>query len=465
MINKIWLNPPLAFARIGTSPSPCDSFMWGPNDIRPRGTGKTTIYPDITLSISEDGTVSSTTPTNILFKDSNGFKPVCPFFELHGEWHEEEKTKSGPITPKILLQFGLDLEDLDWKVSVANLKAYHYTLNESDKILADVNIKGNDTRLHTLLGQSPKDSPNPLIPDGKNIHLGDIQLTKPNDEFPEIRFRFYPPTGKVYGPVDLAQRSELFKLPIECMILNSDAVWCHFTPKNNDYRTNPSGLYATDQDGKSLGLVDDVCDGIISCVLPDVKPAFARIVVAPPDYAPDRRPFTSIADGLADRVKRHEVIDPTYVEDMNVTTMEVRDLMERVLETMELMNLDAQNDRARTENRAIAQNEGLEPDAGADKSFPRMDSIDGLPLPLTEMGRQQHRRFISLEVFEDILRERPDVIDTRIRKPMTGDKYYDRNMPAVMRGSDRYPMHLTRRQYDLLVSWSQRLRKDVEGGS
>lgn len=46
---------------------------------------------------------------------------------------------------------------------------------------------------------------------------------------------------------------------------------------------------------------------------------------------------------------------------------------------------------------------------------------------------------------------------------MTGDRYYDRRMPAVMRGSDRHPMHITRRQYELLVAWVRRLRQGVEG--
>jgi hypothetical protein len=45
---------------------------------------------------------------------------------------------------------------------------------------------------------------------------------------------------------------------------------------------------------------------------------------------------------------------------------------------------------------------------------------------------------------------------------MTGEKYYDHKMPALMRGSDRYPMHITRRQYDLLVAWVRRLRRDIE---
>ncbi|MGH8651088.1 MAG: hypothetical protein ACREYE_02410, partial [Gammaproteobacteria bacterium] len=111
-------------------------------------------------------------------------------------------------------------------------------------------------------------------------------------------------------------------------------------------------------------------------------------------------------------------------------------MMERIFETMDLMNVDFQNDRARRENRAIAMEQGLPPAAGENKAFERGEPVVGRPLPLTERGRERHRRFVSLEVFEDILREQPDLIERIIREPMTGDRYYDRRMPAVMRGSE-----------------------------
>jgi len=136
--------------------------------------------------------------------------------------------------------------------------------------------------------------------------------------------------------------------------------------------------------------------------------------------------------------------------------------MERIFETMGMMNVDAQNLRARRENANIAQQQGLPPNAAQDKAFPAMDPVLGRPLPLTELGRQQHRRFVSLEAFENVLRENPDLLANIVREPMTGNKYYDQQMPALMRGSDRYPMHISRRQYDLLMAWVQRLQKNVE---
>lgn len=476
MIEKLWLYPPLAIARVGKSTTPCDNFHWGENDLRPRGTGKTTIEPVQTLQVGEDGTVTATTPQEITFKDEQGFKPVCPFFELHGQWRTDTGMQEGAITPEVLEQFGLTTKDLQWKVEVANLKPFHYTLADGDRILAQVEIFGDVTTKRGLLGISPRDSSASLATEANPVPLGHIQLTIPNETFPEIRLRFTPAKGHVYGPTNLAERLEAlrqrvsdsqwqnFRLPPEDLILNPHASWCQFS-LGDDPRTNPGGLLATEDDtGISLGLVDDVGDGIITCSVQGIT-AVARIVVGPPDYAPDRRPITSLADGLSDRVSRQEVSQAEYVEEMELTSAEVADLMERVLETMEAMNLDYQNNRARGENRSIALNQGLSANIAEDKAFAIIEEILGRPLPLTEFGRQRHKRFVSLEVWEDRLRENPDLIKKWIREPMTGERYYDTKMPALMRGSDRYPMHITRRQYDLLVAWANRLRQDAEAGS
>ena len=293
--------------------------------------------------------------------------------------------------------------------------------------------------------------------------LGRVQLTRPSTAFPELRLRFTPAAGRVYGPTDLGQRAPDWPVPAAQRILDPRATWCRFRVVA-DARTNPSGLFAADGAGVSLGLVDDVCDGVVTCTIGD-DVAQARIVVGPPAYAPDRRPFTSLADGLTDRVRRGDVRDPAYVADMEQTTREVRDLMERVFESMGLSNVDFQNLRARSENAAIARAQGLPDSAARDRAFPAMEPLLDRPLPLTELGRRQHRRFLSLEVFEDMLREQPDLIDRIIREPVTGERFYDREMPALFRGSDRHPMHLTRRQYDLLKAWAARLRAQTEPGT
>lgn len=467
MIRALYLDPPLAFARLGRSSTPCESFHWGPNDLRPRGTGKTTILPAETLLVAEDGTVSAAGPTEVSFKDASGFRPVCPFFELYGDWTEADgKQRSGPVTTEVLASFGFSPADLKWTVRVANLKACHLTGANGDRVGAEFELSGDSTARRSLSGSSPRSAERPLVPHGTEFPLGSVQLTLPNAAFPEFRLRFTPAAGWVYGPTDFGARSKTFVLSPERLILNPEAAWCRFTiPEGGDPRTNPAGLFARDEQGVSLGLLDDVCDGVIVCRLDGVAPACGRVVVGPPHFAPDRRPFTSLADGLTDRVKRMEVVEPAYAGKIELTSLEVRDILERVLETMGLMNLDLQNDRARRENASLAEEAGLDSAAAANKAFPRMEPVLGRPLPITELGRQHHRRFVSLEVLEDMLREQPQLLDRLIRVPMEQDRYYDQRMPALMRGSDRAPMHLTRRQYELLRAWVRRLREEVDGNS
>jgi len=72
-IEALWIYPPLAFARLGASNIPLESFVWGEDDTTPRGTGKTTIAPATTLRVADDGTISSYVPKNIRFKDEQRF--------------------------------------------------------------------------------------------------------------------------------------------------------------------------------------------------------------------------------------------------------------------------------------------------------------------------------------------------------------------------------------------------------
>ncbi|MGH3943282.1 MAG: hypothetical protein ACRDTG_32595 [Pseudonocardiaceae bacterium] len=465
VITRLLLYPPLAYGRLGPSPTPCDNYSWGPNDLTPRGTGKTTIRPEETLDVAADGTVTVRTPAEVQFKDVHGFRPVCPFFELHAEWTTDEGMQSGPLTPEVLTAAGQHLADLRWEVTVANLKAFHYTQDGGDRIAAHAELAGNDTTRRHLDGRSPEGASNPLVPPGAGVPLGSVQVIRPSAEVPGLRLRFTPAAGAVYGPTDLPRRTNVFVLPAERLVLNPDAAWCGFGLTGDDPRTNPGGLFAGAEQNTSLGLVDDVCDGMVRVGLPGGLSAVARIVVGPPDFAPDRRPFNSAADGLTDRVRREDVHDPGYVADQTMTTLEVRDLFERILETVDNINIDVQNERARAENAAIARALGLPLEHARDRAFAPAEPLPGRPLPLTERGRQRHRRFVALEVIEDLLREQPDLIQRLVREPMTGERYYDQRMPALMRGSDRHPLHLTRRQYDLLLAWAAALRSATEAGT
>ncbi len=177
MLKRLLITPPLAIARLGSSDVPLECFHWGPNDDRPRGTGKTTIMPAETLRMRPDGSMTSFTPGAIQFKDGDKYRPVCPYFELHGEWESNGKTVQGPLTKGLLTGWGLSLGQLLWTVHAGNLKPFHMTQDPDCRIEAKVELSGTDVSPTELLGVSPAGSDQPLIPHDKSIPLGTIRLS------------------------------------------------------------------------------------------------------------------------------------------------------------------------------------------------------------------------------------------------------------------------------------------------
>nr|MDJ0893862.1 hypothetical protein [Alphaproteobacteria bacterium] len=428
------------------------------------------------------------------------FRPVCPWFELHGEWEINGETFEGPITKEVLRACGVETMDkVRWSVEVANRKAYNMTLSRGDIVTARVpddpderaTLAGDITSPQQLNGKSKDFGPGelPLVLSGKSIPMGQIQLSKPSSQFPGfqgLRLRFTPPTGAVYGPGDLSSRTDdwkgldIIQDPDRFLILNDQARWSQWV-KGDDNRTVPRDQFAHVVVGsanrlRSLGLIDDFSDGIITCQIGD-HAAHARIVVGPPDYAPDRRHPVTLADNLKDRVDRDDVHDVYANVSDEEFSRDIEDLFQRIWETVGLVNLDGQNFAAQT------REFGRPPFDTSRIDF----QLDGNVLPLTKHARRMHRRLGSTEVVEDVFRERkarsedqarrnesPRSLDQLLNQPPqpNGDLGQDRDgrrnsfgkMPALMRGSDFRPLHLTRRQQTVLKEWIRRLSLERRGG-
>ena len=152
-------------------------------------------------------------------------------------------------------------------------------------------------------------------------------------------------------------------------------------------RGTPGGQYAQDANTVSYGMVDDVCDGIITCRLNvhasdegATLVAHARISVAPPDYAPDRRHLVSLADGLKDRVDRKDVFADDYLSDDDLCDAEIRELMQRIYETASLNNVDVFNQRVNIqENPATAIQLGIPFRSNEYIAFPPPPPLDRAP--------------------------------------------------------------------------------------
>lgn len=480
MLTDLWLEPPLAIARVGSSNRPCPNYFWSANDVYPSGTGKTTIEAEESLEIGPDGRVKACREPLQFKDDKKGMRPVCPFFELHGRWEVAGRAGSGPITRDILDELEIDQRSVTWTVRVANLKPFFYTRERADRIAAEVTIASSETGPHWLSGESPDWSTPRLVPLGERLPLGMVQVTAMTADFPQSRLRFTPPKGLVYGPRDFNERIAalvaahpgsmwkppngvpLLSLDAEQLILDPEAAWPRFVDKSDNFATNPAAIFAHDDSKRSedkfpsLGLVDDISDGIITCRC-GTHTASARVVVAPPRYAIDRRPFLSIADGLTNRVRPNDVSDPAFVAERE-TSAEIADFFERVLETVDLINVDRLFGRASDLNRNHAANSGLHPDALSDKMGTPPLALTNSSVPVTEHARRRHRRLLSLEVLEDRLREDPLLIERMVRPPLAPEDYHDARMPLGMQGSDEHPLHVTTRQYNLLVHWARRLR-------
>jgi hypothetical protein len=463
-IDYLFFYPPLAFGRLGGSNRPLECFYWGEDDNTPRGTGKTTVVPGRTLVVEQDGSLSESLPNQITFKDGDQFRPVCPFFELHAGWTDAHGERhEEPVTEALLdAHGGHKLKDLVWDVSVANLKPYNMCQSPGARIEAGVTIRGDDVGIHELHGVAPEGVADALVPAGRCIPLGSVRLTLPNAAFPGLRLRFTPAKGLFYGPTNLKDRWKGVDLDDQLLFLNKDSPWCSWQPAPDDARGTPGGQYAQDDNQVSYGMVDDVCDGIITCRLGDAeKPdailtAHARISVGPPDFAPDRRHLVSLADGLKDRVDRADVFDNSYYTDDDLCDAEIHELLQRIYETAALNNVDVFNSRVNVqENPATAQQLGLPYRPMEYIAFPVPDPLLGRPLPLTDLARDNHRRLQVLTAFIELIRRNPTLLPSYVRKPLDANLFFDYRMPAVMRGPSGDPLALTRRQYEFLMRWAK----------
>src|ERR1700733_4071676 len=110
-IQKIFIDPPIAIARLGGSNSPQDAYRWV-EAVNPRSDGNTVIAPWWTLEVLSDGTVEPHMPTNLRLRDGDLIRPVAPFFEIWAlvgnsgsppsQWLEQ------PLTPDLLRAYGAD---------------------------------------------------------------------------------------------------------------------------------------------------------------------------------------------------------------------------------------------------------------------------------------------------------------------------------------------------------------------
>src|SRR5271166_2313508 len=189
-ISELRILPPFAIARFGSSENPLDAYeLEPPGDDEPLGFRR--IVPKKTLRVDKESgaIVEDTPPKYVRFRDGDKIRPVAPFLEVFARTSEDTLE---PLTLDLLASEGLGEDAVYWAVEVANLKVFRQTGDEKDKVLASER-KFNDHRIHALRGGCRN------FLDDKCIPFGSVRYILPTPAFPQIRLRFTPAAGKVYG--------------------------------------------------------------------------------------------------------------------------------------------------------------------------------------------------------------------------------------------------------------------------
>ncbi len=500
-IQRIFFLPPMATARLGESDIPLDSFTWI-EDPTLHGAGKTVISPTTSLEVLQDGSVRPFLPASIQFRDGNVLRPVAPFFEL---WTQlEGKTEIQALTVKLLESCGGSLDGITFVVTASNRKAARRTGDPSCAFTARLEVVGNDFSPHPLLASSLGDQP--LVFPGQPIPVGKFQVIRPVDaqsldvNLSVLRVRFTPAKGQVYGPPsamaavepDLPNLNRSYELvPSVNRILNPNSPWINYTGDDTLYN-NPEpgdtydGADDASRNNRSYGVIDDTCDAVIEAIVVasgDRLRTTARVFCGPPDFAPDRRPFVSLADELIDR-------DPPAQEPVEAPLEaldRLADLFQRAYETASLANVDAMRDRAigggqvggTPRDKPRTNDESMTP---SDKPYYRFDQVEiGQPtptqrLPYAAAAQDRHLAHAESEDLASFLRDQPELVRRLIRPPygafkdlktnpapnakpdpkhrdprIARDQLHDMRMPPYMLDSDASALSLTRRQYDFLI--------------
>ena len=497
MIRHLFFAPSIAVARLGASTTPMDTFTWGPGDPH---IAETRIRADWTLDVDAIGNVTARLPDELVLRDGPWHRPVAPFLELWalvGEGPTSNAWTPTPVTLNLLAANNLTPSDITFSVTAMNRKAARRSGLPTLRFgtFPPIILTGDDHTPVLLRGISPPDATHPMIPAGSYIPLGHVQVlrTQPQPDqhpFPDtlrldvVRLRFTPAAGWCYGPPAASQTTPP-AVPPERAFLNPDAGWFDaprsasiVDPIDTADEQQPAGQGVAvgirrPIPNRSLGVVDDTCDAVITAAIgvnATELTAHANSAVAPPHFAPDRRPFLSLADEINDR--QH---DPTRDDDLSSRELGVwvQDLFERIYETVSLFGVDFYRDRfaVKLEGQALAdtaipEDAVAKPDHAmggrdvlrdSDIAVPAPSGID--PFPLSTRARDQHRELADLNQLRSWVQSHPDRLVELVRKPLTvwpgetNDLLTTMRMPPFMRNSNAYPLTLAVWQYQLLLKW------------
>ena len=481
-IRRIFFTPPIAIARLGGSVTPVDAFDWVPGD--PHTVAETRIRPTWTLDVLPDGSVRPRMPRRLVLRDGRLLRPVAPFLELWALVGDGPVSALRPtvVTTGLLAANGSGIGSLTFTVEAMNRKAARRVAEPALRFgtFPPVRVRGNTHTAVDLRGESPPGVARPMIPRGRSIPLGRVQVLRPVPQpvgqpwsslvrVDAVRVRFTPARGRFYGPPQAAEArpNQGPAVPRDRAFLSADAGW--FGAARTPWVV-PSDTF-DERTGRSLGVVDDACDARIDADLQIGAARFrchANVAVGPPHYAPDRRTFLSIADEVNDR--EH---DPDRDTSLDVAERDewIEDLFERVFETVANMDVDHWR-LTRGRPLSSAEQRSPIPGDGAPQPGRAMGATDRLrdpeiaiaapsnlvPQPVAQRARERHRNLSDVAELKALVRDNPTRMEALVRRPF-GNSETDEGtsqsmqMPPFMRNSNANALALSWWQYELLMAW------------
>lgn len=440
-IKGLAILPAMAIGRFGTSPTPLEAYELRTDPQRPLD--YRAIVPAETLVIDhERGHVArSYTPEHIVFRDGERIRPVAPFLEVFADTSDGLK----PLTLDLLVEAGLGPEDLVWTVTVGNLKVFRQTGVLEDKVLATTG-SFSDHNIHALDGWSPN------FFESKSIPFGSVRYIRPTEAFPEIRLRFTPGTGQVYG--SSLKRFEAPGQEVDDPVFAGDESRIVYDASRGGWRgfqvdpkkrppCNPGDIYQGFDDGSGgaaigWGYLDTVCDGRVAVELRAdgvTLQASAWISACMPAFAPDSEPIRTVVDEL------EQLILGPDVPDEEVSIEEAAEIVRRALETMRHMNTMVMNGNV-IDGRTNIAHTLITQDTN---DFGRFYAPTMAPTLVDNLAvRVLHER-----IYAALLSGSAPWFASALRQPEEIGDLSDqarRKMPPMLRGADGRALALTRRQ-------------------
>lgn len=471
-LKEIRILPPLAISRLGSSPEPVNNYdlVIPPN--HPLGYRQIVSAP--TLIVDEkSGRIIGREVRPVTFKDEQGrIRPVAPFLELWG------RASDGDDAWELLTDEVLDGAEVKWRVLVGNIKVFRRTGDPHDRVEADSGWFCDHKR-RELKGLS-----NNFYP-GKHIPLGHIQFIDPTKKFPELRVRYTPAHGYVYGSSPFVQNSAGYvgdpafggnyiehDLNIREVVYDpSKGKWLGFNEVFPPYQPNPPGatipgqIFAGQDNSNvppgtippgswvSAGYLDDECDGTIEVELTIGNrklSSFARIGAGPPAFAPDSYPIRTVYDELEQALLGPEIAPGDYTAEE--LQEESEEIIRRAFETIRLMNTTIMNGNAFQGQVDVASTMVRQDRNDAERAFEPIMAptiVDNLAVRTLHQNVFTSLRSGAPPWFLSVLRKFDEIGDlTDLGR---------RKMPGMMRNADGRYLCLTRRQREKIRMAANRL--------